>query len=152
MAKRLWQYGSAMRKAIVMMLLALVSSGAAAQWVEWFVPKGNTSQWVAANSTEAVTIYADTGTIRSTGNMAQMWDLTDMQVGKVLAGEKRTMSFKKEQEYDCNNQRARILYISWHSRNMGEGEIIGSDHTLGNWRPILLVTIHERLWKTACGK
>ena len=141
-----------MRKAIVMVLLLVASGNAAAQWVEWFVPKGNLSQWVAANSNEAITIYADTATIRKAGGIAQMWDLTDMQTGKALGGEKRALSFKKEQEYDCNKQQARILYISWHSGNMGEGEIIGSDHTLGNWRPVLLGTIHERLWKTACGR
>lgn len=135
-----------MRKAILMMLLAVVSRSAAAQWEGWFLPKGNMSEWVVANTNEAITIYADT-------DMAQMWDLTDFRTGgKVLGGDKRSLSFKKEQEYDCNEQRARILYISWHSENMGAGKIIGSDRTPGDWRPVLRGTILERLWTTACGK
>ena len=139
-----------MRKAILMMLLAVASGSAAAQWVDWFVPRSNVSQWVVANSNEAITIYADTGTIRREGKLAHMWDLTDMQTGKVLGAEKRSMSFKKEQEYDCEQYQARILYISWHSGNMGAGEIIGSDHNPGAWRPVMLGTILERLWRTAC--
>ena len=141
-----------MRKVILTILLAIMSSSAEAQWVDWFVPKGNTAQWVAADSNEAVTIYADTATLRRAGHMAQMWDLTDMQAGRVLGGGKRSMSFKKEQEYNCNTQEARILYISWHSGNMGTGDIIGSDHAPGSWRPVLLGTIVERMWKLACGK
>ena len=142
-----------MRKAIVMMLLAIASGSAAAQWEGWFLPKGNLAEWVVANTNEAVTIYADTATIRKADNMAQMWDLTDFRAGgKLLVGDKRSLSFKKDQEYDCNQQRARILYISWHSENMGAGELIGSDRTPGSWRPMLRGTILERLWTTACGK
>ncbi len=141
-----------MRKVILTMLLTVVSGSAAAGWEEWFVPKNNLSEWVVANYNEAVTIYADTATIRRAGNVAQMWDLTDFRTGKVLSGDKRSLSFRKEQEYDCDNQQARILYISWHSGNMGAGEIIGSDRAPGDWRPVLRGTILERLRTTACGK
>ena len=141
-----------MRKAILMLLLATVSGSAAAEWEEWFVPNRNLSQWVVANYTEAVTVYADTATIRKSGSMAYMWDMTNFQTGKALGGEKRALSFKKEQEYDCSKQQARILYISWHSENMGAGEIIGSDRTTSGWRAVLPGTILERLWKTACEK
>ena len=139
-------------KVFLTMLLALASGSAAAQWEQWFVPKSNLSEWVVANYDQAVTIYADTGTIRRTGDMAHMWDLTNFQTAKAVGGDKRALSFKKEQEYDCMKQQARILYISWHSENMGAGEILGSDRTAGSWRPVLLGTILERLWRTACGK
>ena len=105
-----------------------------------------------ANQNEAVTIYADIATIRRAGNMAYMWDLTDFRTGRVLSGDKRSLSFRKEQEYDCNRQQGRILYISWHSGNMGGGEITGSDRSPGDWRPILLDTVFERLWRTVCGR
>ena len=142
-----------MRKVILTILLMVMSTGAAAQWEQWFVPKSNLSEWVVANYNEAVTIYADIATIRKAGNMAQMWDLTDFRTGgKVISGDKRSLSFKKDQEYDCNGQRARILYISWHSENMGAGEILGSDRSPGDWRPILPGTVFEKLWRTACGK
>lgn len=141
-----------MRKVVLALVLAVASGSAAAQWEEWFLPKGNLSQWVVANSNEAVTIYADAATIRRSGNMAQMWDLTDMQAGRNLGERKRSMSFKREQQYDCDKQQVRTLYISWHSGNMGTGEILGSDRKPSSWRPVLLGTIRERLWKTACGQ
>ena len=135
-----------------MLLLAILSNSAAAEWEEWFVPNRNLSQWVVANYTEAVTVYADAATIRRTGNTAHMWDMTNFETGKVLSGERRALSFKKEQEYDCNKQQARILYISWHAGHMGGGEIIGSDRNPSSWRPVLLGTVLERLWRTACAR
>ena len=129
-----------------------LSGNAAAQWEQWFLPKNSMSEWVVANQNGGITIYADTATVRRAGSMAQMWDLTDFRTGQVLGGDKRSLSFKKEQEYDCNKQQARILYISWHSQNMGAGEIIGSDRNPGDWRPVLLGSILERLWRTACGR
>lgn len=134
------------------MLLLAASSGAAAQWEQWFVPRSNLTEWIVANQNEAVTIYADSATIRRAGSIAYMWDLTDFRTGRVLSGDTRALSFRKEQEYDCSKQQARILYISWHSGNMGGGQIIGSDRNPGDWRPILPGTVFERLWKSACGK
>lgn len=141
-----------MRKAILAVLLMVMSSGAAAQWEQWFVPRSNLSEWTVANQNEAATIYADTATIRRAGSMAYMWDLTDFRAGRVLGGDKLSLSLRKEQEYDCSKQQARILYISWHSGNMGRGQLLGSDRNPGDWRPILLGTVFERLWKTACEK
>lgn len=152
MAKYPWRLSGAMGKVILTVLLIAVSSGAAAEWEQWFVPKSNLSEWVVANQNEAVTIYADTATIRRAGNLAYMWDLTDFRTGRVLSGDKRSLSFRKEQEYDCNKQQGRILYISWHAENMGRGEIIGSDRNPGDWRPVLLGTVFEKLWKVACEK
>lgn len=153
MAEKLCQVpGSAMRKSILTLLLLVMSNGAAADWEQPFVPKSNLSEWVVANQNEAATIYADTATIRRAGNIAYMWDLTDFRTGRVLSAEKRSFSLKKEQEYDCAKQRGRILYISWHAGNMGGGEIIGSDRNAGDWRPVLLGTVFEKLWRSACGR
>ena len=141
-----------MRKVIPIILLTLVSGSAAAQWEQWFVPKSNLSEWVAANTNGEVTIYADVATIRRSGEFARMWDMTDLKAGRAVGEGKRTLSFKKEQEYDCGKQQVRTLYISWHAGNMGAGEILGSDANASDWRPIIHGTIREKLWQTACGK
>lgn len=124
------------------MLLAVAASSQAADWPEW----------VVTNHNEAITMYADAATIRKAGGVARMWDMTDFEKGNVLGAHKRALSFKREQEYECDGQRARILYISWHSGHMGEGEILGSDRSVSSWRPVLVGTVLERLWRTACGK
>jgi len=131
-----------MRKIVFAMLLLGARGTLAADWAEW----------VVTNHNEAITMYADTATIRSNGGLARMWDLTDFEKGNVLGADKRSLSFKREQEYDCNGQRARILYISWHSEHMGEGQILGSERSSGSWRPVLVGTVLERLWRTACDK
>ena len=140
------------RKIALALILTAMSGSAAAQWEQWFVPKGNASEWVAANTSGDVTIFADVSTIRRNGSLAQMWDLTDMKTGRMLAEGKRALSFKKEQEYDCGKQQVRTLYISWHSESMGAGTILGSDTTATGWRPVLRGTIREKLLQTACSR
>lgn len=53
-----------MHKAILMILLAVVSSSAVAEWVQF---GGN----------ETITIYVDPATIHKAGNMVKMWFLYD---------------------------------------------------------------------------
>ena len=134
-------WGKAMRKAILITLLAIANAGMAADVAKWSVVDGR----------EAFTIYADTGTIRRNGNLAQMWDMTDAKTGKALGGVKKSQSTRMEREYECSKQQIRMLYVSWHAANMGGGEIVGSDDTAGAWQPMMLGTIGERLWRIACG-
>jgi len=123
------------------MLLMLASSSALAQF----------SRWDVVDRKENFIIYADTATVRRFGSLARMWDLSDGKAGKALPGAKQTRSFKSEREYDCAKQQLRVLYISWQSGNMGEGQILGSTSTAGSWQPALHGTIGEKLWNIACG-
>jgi len=99
-----------MRKAILMMLLAGVSSSAAAEWI-------------AVGSGEPSTLYADPSTIRKAGDRVQMLDLLDFKTAQVTEGY-RYMSSKTLSEYDCKEERTRILYFTLHSENMGRGEAV----------------------------
>ena len=119
-----------------------LSAGAAADLTKWVVVDGR----------ETYVIYADVATVRRSGNIARMWDMSDSKTGKVLGGVKQSQSFKMEREYDCEKQQLRMLYVSWYSGNMGEGNIIGSDSNAAIWQPVLQGTIGERLWKVACGE
>ena len=130
-----------MRKAMLTLLLAVLSSSAMAEL----------TKWIFVSRQEAFIIYADTATIRKAGSIAQMWDLADAKAGKAFGGVKKTLSFKMEREYDCGNQQLRLLYISWYSGNMGAGEITGSNADPSDWRPVLPGTEGERFWQIACG-
>lgn len=130
-----------MRGTVLIMLLAFAGGSAAADW----------TKWVVIDQKERFTVYADVATIRKSGDMAQMWDMSDIPAGKGPAGSKQSPSFKMEREYDCNKQQLRVLYVSWHAENMGEGKMIGNNANPGSWQPALLGTIGERLWKVACG-
>ena len=130
-----------MRKIILMMLLAGVSSSAAAEWFQ--VDKSNT-----------FTVYADAATIRRSGNMVKMWNLLDFKTAEknLVTPSKPYLSERTQQEYDCNDERYRLLYLSHHSENMGNGEVVFADSDPSNWSPVPPQSIVEILWKLACGK
>ncbi len=58
-----------MRRAVLMILLAVVSSSAIAEWV-------------AIVSNETKTTYADPATIRRAGDRAKMWSLIDLKTAE----------------------------------------------------------------------
>ena len=129
----------AMRKVILMMLLAMVSGSAAAEWLE-------------AGSNEIGAIYyADSATIRRAGNRVKMWNLVDYKTARVSFGGMPYMSMKAHVEYDCKEERARTLYYSNHSGNMGRRKSVFSDDDPTKWRPVPRGTVQEDLWEIACG-
>jgi len=140
-----------MRKAVLIVLFAVAGACEAAEWADWLVRGNAFGEWIVVDRKEAFTVFANTGTIRSSNDIAAMWGLTDFSSDQG-APVKGVMSLKSEREYDCGRQQMRILYVSRHSGNMGEGEIVGSDSTIGGWQPVMLGTIGERLWRIACGR
>jgi surface-adhesin protein E len=132
------QAGLAMRKSILMMLLAVVSSSAAAEWVE-------------VDRTESETAYADSTTIRRRGDMVKMWSLFDLKTLE-LANGKPYMSQREQREYDCKEELTRMLHFSLHGANMGGGTVVHVGPDPGKWTPVAPGSIAESLWKFACGK
>ena len=128
-----------MKKALLLMLLTVMSGNAAAAWVE-------------ACSNETATIYIDPGSIRKSGDVAQMSNLLDLKSGVVLGELVAFTSYKEHQEFDCKKRQARILYVSWYAENMGSGRMVGSDSAPTNWRPVRPGSMCEVLLDLACGK
>jgi len=129
-----------MRKAILMMLLAIVSNSVAAEWV-------------LAGRNKTATIYTDPATISKAGDRVKMWVLHDFhQTAMDAYGKKPYKSSKVQAEYDCKNEQTRILYTSDLSGNMGEGDVINGDSVPSNWIPVARGSIGEDLWEFACGK
>ena len=129
-----------MHKIILMIVLAALSSSAAAKWVR-----------ISADETHAA--YADPATIRKAGGMARMWSVFDYyKAGAVLDNGKSYLSTRAQFEYDCSADRMRPLAVSFHSRNMAGGEIVHSTFDPGDWGPVPPGTMNQALWKTACRK
>ncbi|MBI5435614.1 MAG: hypothetical protein HY937_00615 [Nitrosomonadales bacterium] len=127
-----------MRKVILMMLLAVVSNSAMAEWVS-----------VASNKYTA--IYVDPATIQRAGNMAKMWILTDYKTANKDMGE-AYLSTKDQNEYDCKEVKFRRRASSQHSKNMGGGKVVYSDSYTTRWKPVPPDSGTEILWKFACLK
>ena len=126
-----------MRKTILMMLLALVSGSAVADWVQ-----------VAEDESRAV--YIDPATFR--------WDKKRNNVNLwVLQDEKKTiesgmLSVKALYEFDCKAEQVRILFSIAHAGHMGKGDVLLSETDPFNWQPAVPRSIGAFLWKIACKK
>ena len=130
-----------MRKAILMLLLAVGSSGAAAEWVE-----------VRGPESETFTVYADSATIRKVGTVVKMWSLYDYKALHVTPVLSPYMSMTKQYEYDCKEERQRTLFWSSYSGQMSRGIVVQTDTDPNNWSPVAPGTVGEQLWQLACGK
>ncbi len=127
-----------MPKAILILLLAAVSNGAAAEWVN------------VSTDDSGSTIYADPSTIRKVGNRVKMWVLFDYRKATLDAGDK-IMSKKKHEEYDCKKKQIRLLYLSKHSGRFTEGKVVYlNDIPYNKWVPVAPGSVLEDLWRYAC--
>jgi hypothetical protein len=128
-----------MRQVVLMMLLGAASGTAAAEWVK-------------VAESEFFIAYADPATIRRAGDMAKMWSLLDYKTPRLSVERRVYMSSRVQDEYDCKQERTRILSFSFRSRSMGRGKMVDSDFDAGKWRPVASDAVDESLWKFACGK
>jgi len=126
-----------MHKAILMMLLTIVSSGAMAEWVK-------------VDEDKLVTAYADPTTIRKSGDKVKMWALWDYSTAQE-GDSKPYMSVRIQNEYNCKEETDRQIYATTFSGNMAGGNTIGRQGGK-KWVPIAPRTHGEALWKFACGK
>jgi hypothetical protein len=138
-----------MRKIVLMILLALASSSALAEWV----------RIGTAGPGGQIILYVDPASVLRDGDRVRMWDLadrpatgTDQPINRPLY-----MSVKTLREYDCKLGRIRTLSLSRQSENMGEGlkvqgAAVDSDPVLGKWGPIPPKSALADMWKIACKK
>ena len=127
-----------MRKFFLLMLLAVSSNNAGA---EWFKIGGN----------ETDTLYTDSTTIIRSAHKVRMQSLYDNKTAMKAAGE-TFMSIALQEEYDCNENQARTLYFSFHTGKLGKGRKIYSDTERHKWEFVRPGSLREILLKFACKK
>lgn len=128
-----------MKRLLLITLLVLSSSPAYAEWV------------VSSSSKMRGTAYADPDTIQRNGNLVKMWRLFDLKTADTQRGIP-FLSSKGLDEYDCTEERSRIIASFNYSGQMGSGEIVSSDTGSGNWALVMPGSVDQGLWKVACGK
>jgi hypothetical protein len=146
-----------MRKIFLMLLLSMMSSNAMAEWVR-------ITSIHSQESPEIQIAYADPAIIHKNGNLVTMWILVDHQSGLSKKMENRldkifprtkdgiTKSWKVEDEFDCMNEKLRMLSYTAYSEHMGNGEIIPNNMVTSRWEPVIPESIGQALWKYACSK
>jgi hypothetical protein len=131
-----------MKKLLLTLMLAVVSSSAVAEWVE-----ADTSRSIG------LTAYTDPTTIRKSGNKVEMWVLYDYKTAQTNA-RKPYMSIKGQWRYDCTEKLQQPIYEIKLSENMGKGEVIGKTiyKESVKWLPVSPDSVGMVYWKLACGK
>ena len=95
------------------------------------------------------TVYVDTDSIRRNGDTATLWALFDyMTIQSIVGGP--WLSSKTRREYDCVEERVRLVGYMTFTGNMGSGEAVYSNSSQGAWEPIEPNSIDRKLWEVAC--
>ena len=109
------------------------------------------AEWELASGDDAagLTVYVDRDTIRRKGNLVKMWQLYDYKTVQTVAGDS-LLSIQRYNEYDCTEERTRMLAYTWFSSNMGRGRVVYKTADEQQWEAIVPRSIDRALWKVAC--
>ena len=95
-----------------------------------------------------MTAYIDPSTIRKDGNMRKVWAIQDFR-SKAPRGE---LSRRALQEYDCKEERSRLLSLETFSGNMATGVSLYLDSSAnGSWNYLPPGSIGTAALKAVCG-
>jgi len=108
------------------------------------------TDWVEVYKSHQLTLYADTSSLINNGKTVKVWRLADYKVAEIN-GDFVYLSRKLYEEYDCNNEKYRQLYVSLYPEKMGEGKPIYSNAETYAWTPVLPNTESDAMWEIACG-
>jgi len=129
----------AMLKAFPLLLLVAISTNAVAEWVKF------------SETEQGTTVYVDPNTIRRSGKKVKMWNMLDFKKTQVVA-EVPFRSTKALHEYDCKEERFRMMSLSVHSNNLGLGNTVHSDSDPKQWTPISPTSLESSLLEYVCKK
>jgi hypothetical protein len=107
--------------------------------------------WTLTGANDDETAYVNSDTIRSKGDRVKMWSLIDHKTIRT-SPRGSFLSNKAQMEYDCAEERQRILAIQVFSGQMGSGHVVYSDSHESEWSPVSPDSIGLALWKRACNK
>lgn len=150
-----------MRRAILLMLLAVVSNSAMAGWVKVVTEDHFNNQSPCEKN--CYFVHVDIASIDKTGNTIKMWRLNNFEKPptsysryKQSANDKPHLSVKIQDEYDCKGKRTRFLFASYHSHPMGEGQVVHTESIPTEWFSIGERSSREGvaafLWRAVCEK
>ena len=122
-------------KKLILLGLMMLTGSAWAKWVMYF-------------ETKTITYYYDPATIHKDGNMRQVWRIQQLKQ-RIADGEK---SRRMRIEYDCKEERYRILSASVHSEPLAEGKVIYSENKDNIWTVIPAASAAEAMFKIVCVK
>lgn len=129
-----------MPRAIWIVLLAMVSGNAMADWIK-------------VNENSEFTTYGNRATISTKGHVASMWSMYDFQTVQTLLSDSANYNSTQQlSSYDCRDEKTKMLTSTLYSKRMGEGRVVHRYKLQFEWQALKATSATEALWKLACGK
>jgi hypothetical protein len=129
-----------MKRLLLVTLLMLSNGPAYAEWVK-----------VGDGDEAGKTVYVDPASIRLNSNLVKMWQFYDYKTVQTVGGV-RFLSAKEQWEFDCAEERSRVLALKEFSGNMGSGTVVYTNSEVGKWISVMPGSIGQSVWKFACSK
>ncbi len=129
-------------KRLLLITLLVLSSGPA--YAEWVVVAKDIAE-------DGATTYADPDTICRKGELVKMWALFDFETVQTGGGTSY-LSMRVQRQFDCADERTRLLTGTWFLGNMGTGDISFHHDDKGMWRPVPPGSGLHALWTFVCSK
>ena len=126
-----------MRRLFVGIVLGMASQCASAQWVK-------------ITENDQVITYANQSTLSTSGNVVNMWLMTDFKKARNWPDGRTVLSSKWQKEFDCKNSRVRDLAILFYTGRGGAGNTVHSDFDPKGWEPVPPDTQIEDIWRYVC--
>lgn len=97
-------------------------------------------------------VYVEPTSVRidKGSGLVKMWILYDYKTGQE-GYPVRYLSMKIQRQYDCKQERSRMLAQSFFGGNMDKGDVISTESTAETWIPVGSGSIGQSLWGLACG-
>ena len=128
-----------MTRLLLITLLVLSHGPAYAEWV-----------LVAKDKTDSgMTTYVELDTILREGELVKMWALFDYKTVQTKMGT-LFLSKRVQRQFDCANERTRLLSVTWFLGNMGTGDISWRKDGKQKWQPVPPDSSNQGLWKVVC--
>lgn len=124
--------------ACVLVILAVASTGARAEWVR-------------IQSNDKLTAYADSSAIRKKLYIVKVLSLFDFKSEGTLADGSPYLSIIRETEFNCRENLQRMVSFSIQSGKMGKGKVLESGSDPQDWKPVSKESIAAAMREFACG-
>ena len=134
-----------MKKTILTLLLAAMSTGAIAEWVETFV----------FTNDKSTKFYANPSSINRAGSKATMWTMMSSST-ELKMDDVKYRSFQSMNEYDCAQRLVRNIETRYYSEPMGGGFRVQEPERFRGNSPfgfdLSTNTPADKSWELACGR
>jgi hypothetical protein len=108
--------------------------------------------WMRIKGDPSLTVMADAGSIRRSGDIVSMWSLINYVKPRKTDDGKEFLSSQQYFEYDCADKLSRRVEFNRYADLSGLGQLVYSNKTPGNWSSVASGSVGGELLRFACGE